>query len=135
MTQSSEERAVSPSSSPSSARIIPFERPQNELQRAVQQRAQERLDAEGTEPKPSTVRRLVTFAVAMIPVAIIFSGFLLAVQAVRVITALYLTPAPTAAQEAPAAEEVQQPGVIMLVPDKSIATSAPDQSTPAAPSK
>ena len=75
-----------------SARIIPFERPQSELQRAVQRRAQEHIEAQSVKPKTSKVRKLVTFAVALVPVTLIFSGFLLAVHAVRIITSLYATP-------------------------------------------
>ena len=124
MTQSSEERIPSANDTPTSAQIIPFERPQSALQRAVQQRAQEHLDAQSVKPKKSPARMAITFAIALIPVAIIFTGFLIAVQAVRLITSLYLTPqessAETAAREAQAPEP-PQPGVVMLVPDKSIA--------------
>ena len=124
MTQSSEERIPSANDTPTSAQIIPFERPQSALQRAVQQRAQEHLDAQSVKPKKSPARMAITFAIALIPVAIIFTGFLIAVQAVRLITSLYLTPqessAETAAPEAQAPEP-PQPGVVMLVPDKSIA--------------
>ena len=124
MTQTSEERLPQSSSSQHTARIIPFER-QSELQRAVQQRAQERIEAESIKPKVPVVRRLLTFAAALIPVAIIFSGFLVAVQAVRMITSLYATPAN---EPAAPVEEVQapvQPGVVILVPDKSVAPLPP----------
>lgn len=122
MTQSSEERMPQTAAPTSTARIIPFERPQTELQRAVQERAQERIEAAKIKPKVSPLRRIVTFAVALIPVSIIFTGFLLAVHAVRVITSLYAQPTP--AQSIPAPEETtaepSQPGVIILVPDKSV---------------
>lgn len=123
MTQTSEERIPHAEQAPSSAQIIPFERPQNPLQRAVQQRAQEHLDAQSVKPKKSPARMAITFAAALIPVALIFSGFLVAVQAVRLITSLYLTPQESAAETAvPEAmtPEPPQPGVVMLVPDKSI---------------
>ncbi len=131
MTQSSEERIPQSSAPQPTARIIPFDR-QSELQRAVQQRAQEHLDAEAVKPKVPIVRRLVIFAVALIPVAIIVAGFMATVHAVRVITSLY-APTPT---PPPPAEEVQaqsQPGVVILVPDKSIAPPPADTqpSTPA----
>ncbi|HMN45791.1 MAG TPA: hypothetical protein PKE27_14530 [Povalibacter sp.] len=127
MTSSSEERLPSDSAAPHTARIIPFDR-QSELQRAVQQRAQERLDAEAIKPKVPIARRLITFAVALIPVTIIFSGFLLAVHAVRVITSLYATtPATQAAPPAPVAEAPSQPGVVILVPDKTLAPSAQEE--------
>jgi hypothetical protein len=126
MTQSSEERAPSTEDSQQSARILPFERPQSELQRAVQQRAQERIEAEQIKPKVSNVRRIMTLAAALVPVLLLFSGFLIAVQAVRFITSLYATqpePEPPVAVEQPA--EPSQPGVVMLVPDRSIPADPP----------
>ena len=133
MTQSSEERLPQPTDTPSSARIIPFERPQSELQRAVQQRAQERLEAEGNKPKASKVRRVLTFAVALIPVTLIFSGFLVAVHAVRVITSLYAKPNATQpTEQIETVPDVQQPGVVILMPDSPSAPKATgDQATPA----
>ena len=125
MSQSSEERVPQAEDSPPTARIIPFERPQNELQRAVQQRAQEHIEAEAIKPKVSPTRRVVTFLVALIPVALIFSGFLLAVHAVRLITSLYATPS---SQAAPVPEETTtepQPGVVILVPDKTLTPAEP----------
>lgn len=121
MTHTSEERVLT-DSQPSSAQIIPFER-QSELQRAVQQRAQERIDAESVKPKVSATRRIITFAVALIPVTIIFSGFLVAVHAVRIITSLY--PKEDTQTSVPTPEPTSsEPGVVILVPDKSIAPAA-----------
>ena len=133
MTQSSEERLPQPTDTPSSARIIPFERPQSELQRAVQQRAQERLEAEGNKPKASKVRRVLTFAVALIPVTLIFSGFLVAVHAVRVITSLYAKPNVTQpSEQIETVPDVQEPGVVILMPDSSSAPKASsEQAAPA----
>jgi hypothetical protein len=124
MNQSSEEFVPQTAEAPPTARIIPFERPQSELQRAVQQRAQECIEAEGKPQKVSKTRRLVTFAVALIPVAIIFTGFLFAVHAVRVITSLYSN-LPTANEPAPAAPEAPQPGVVILVPHSAVPPNAP----------
>jgi len=131
MTQSSEERVPQISESPSTARIIPFER-QSELQRAVQQRAQERLEADAIKPKVPIARRLVTFAVALIPVVLIFSGFVVTVHAVRLITSLYAASTPAPEQQAPPVEEPQQitPGVVMLVPDQSIKVPAAASESP-----
>ena len=128
MTQSSEERVPQSSDPSPGARIIPFERPLSELQRAVQQRAQERLEAESVKPKVSKARRIITFAIALIPVALIFSGFLVAVHAVRVITSLYATPATQTTQPMEEAPEPQQPGVVILVPEK---TAPAEPATPA----
>jgi len=130
MTQSSEERVPESENVPSAV-IIPFER-QSELQRAVQQRAQERIEAQSVKPKVPTARRLVIFAVALIPVSLVFTGFVLAVHAVRVITSLYATP--PAQSAAPAAEvaapEPQQPGVVILVPEQPAVTANPKSDAP-----
>lgn len=120
MNQSSEERVLQSPDSPPSARIIPFERPLSELQRAVQQRAQEHMEAQENKPKVSGMRRLLTFAVALIPVTLIFSGFLVAVHAVRVITSLYAQP-PAATAPVEAVAEPPQPGVVILMPESSAA--------------
>ncbi|HEU4484675.1 MAG TPA: hypothetical protein VFR96_04235 [Povalibacter sp.] len=124
MTQTSEERIPE---FPTPARVLPFER-QSELQRAIQERAQERIDAESAKPRVSVARRIVTFAVALIPVGIIFSGFLLAVHAVRIITSLYSRENTTTSAPAPETDS-SEPGVVILVPDKSI-TPAPDEAPP-----
>lgn len=133
MSQQSEERLSDESAAPQKARVIPFERPQSELQRAVQVRAQEWIDAENIKPKISPLRSLVILAAALIPVLLIFSGFFVAVQAVRLITSLYAT-APAAPAPEPSPEQFeaqpQQPGVVMLVPDRSIASPPPAQSPP-----
>ena len=129
MTQSSEDYVSQPADSPSTARVLPFDR-QSELQRAVQRRAQERIEAEAIKPRIPLVRRLITLAVALIPVTLIFSGFLIAVQAVRIITALYTSPATHALQPPPAAVEApSQPGLIILVPDKSVGPLSTDKPT------
>lgn len=131
MSQQSEERLSDEPAAPQKARILPFERPQSELQRAVQIRAQERIDAENIKPKVSPLRSILGFAAALIPVFIIFSGFFVAVQAVRLITSLY-APAPQSQTPESAQSEAQaqspepsQPGVVMLVPDQSISSTPP----------
>ena len=129
MTQSSEERLPEAPVSQPTARIIPFDR-QSELQRAVQQRAQEHLDAEAIKPKVPLIRRVVIFAVALIPVAIIVAGFMATVHAVRVITSLY-APAPTPPPPPAEVPAESQPGVVILVPDKSIIPPSADTQTPA----
>lgn len=132
MSQQSEERLSNESSGPQTARVIPFEKPPSDLQRAVQMRAQERIDAESIKPKASPLRSVIGLVVATIPVLLIFSGFFVAVQAVRLITSLY-APAPQAqadAQPVQEAPEPQQPGVVMLVPDRSVPSTPPAQNPP-----
>lgn len=131
MSQQPEERLSDEPAAPQKARVIPFEKPPSDLQRAVQIRAQERIDAESIKPKRSPVRSILALAVAAVPVLLIFSGFFVAVQAVRLITSLYATPAQVQAP-APEEPEVQppQPGVVILVPDRSIAAPPPAQTPP-----
>jgi hypothetical protein len=141
MSQQPQERASDQPVAPQKARILPFERPQSELQRAVQLRAQERIDAESVKPKTSPVRSIVTLLAALVPVVLIFSGFFVAVHAVRLITSLYMSapqsPAPATAEQAEAEQaevslpEASQPGVVILVPDRTIKPLAPSTQAPA----
>ena len=121
MSQQSEDRledsAPAPSVSPS-ARILPFERPQSELQRAVQLRAQEAMeierDREREAKKPAPLKWLVIFAIALIPVVLIFGavdGFLRAFYRVNEI--YKSAPAPTPPSQS---ETASQPGVVILQP-------------------
>lgn len=117
---------------PQMARVIPFEKPPSDLQRAIQIRAQERINAESVKSRKSPMRSIVGLAMALVPVLLIFSGFFVAVQAVRLITSLYATPQSqeASAPEAYTAEpevQVVQPGVVMLVPDRSIQIPAQPQ--------
>lgn len=129
MTQHSEEclpEAGSPAGdgTPTGARILPFERPQSDLQRAIQLRAQERLDRERErnreERRPQPLKWAIVFAIALIPVILIFGavdGFLRAMQKVNEMNSS--APAATSAQPMPAEEEppaVSQPGVVILQP-------------------
>lgn len=105
----------------SGARILPFERPQSELQRAIQQRAQETLDlkrerdAETRRPQP--LKWLTIFALACIPVLLTIvavDGF---VRVFHKVNEMYLSePPPTQQQQAaPVAPEAEPtPGVVML---------------------
>ena len=75
MSQHSEERLPEAEGEPSvrnGARILPFERPQSELQRAIQQRAQEALDLDRERDRetrrPQPLKWLTIFALACIPV-------------------------------------------------------------------
>lgn len=136
MSQQPQERASDQPVAPQKARILPFERPQSELQRAVQLRAQERIDAECVKPKTSPLRSIVTLLAALVPVLLIFSGFFVAVHAVRLITSLYMSapqsPAPATVEQAEVSPpEASQPGVVILVPDRTIEPLAPSTQAPA----
>lgn len=126
MNQHSEDRVEEPAlapSAPPSAQILPFERPQSDLQRAIQMRAQETIDLtrdrEREANKPAPLRWLIILLVAAIPVTLIFGavdGFLRAFY--KVSETYNAAPAPSSAQpesspaEAPPASA--EPGVVIL---------------------
>ena len=107
MTQHSEERLPETEGAPSGhagARILPFERPQSELQRAVQQRAQEALDLDRERDRekrrPQPLKWLAIFALACIPVLLTVSavdGFLRVFHKIVATYSSEPAPAPAAA--------------------------------------
>jgi hypothetical protein len=125
MSQHSEERLPETEGEASvrnGARIIPFERPQSDLQRAIQQRAQEALDLDRERDRetrrPQPLKWLTIFALACIPVLLTIvavDGF---VRVFHKVNDMYLSEpaqpqaAPSAAQSEP--EPVSRPGVVML---------------------
>lgn len=123
MTQHSEERLPETEGAQSAragARILPFERPQSELQRAVQQRAQETIDLnrerDREKRRPQPLKWLAIFALACIPVALTLGavdGFLRVFhQVTETFTSM---PVPEAQEQQVAPEEVQStPGIVML---------------------
>jgi hypothetical protein len=123
MSQQSEERlpeTEGEQSVRSGARILPFERPQSELQRAIQQRAQESLDlnrerdAETRRPQP--LKWLTIFALACIPVLLTIAAIDGFVRVFHKVNEMYLTEPPAQQQQAApvAAEAEPPPGVVML---------------------
>ena len=122
MTQHSEERLPETEGAPSAragARILPFERPQSELQRAIQQRAQEALDRDAEldreKRRPQPLKWLTIFALACIPVLLTIvavDGFL---RVFHKVAAIYSeTPPAQEQQAAPPSDAQSQPGVVML---------------------
>lgn len=139
MTHQSEERL--PDSEPASARaaasarILQFERPQSELQRAIQMRAQEAMDLDRDRDrevkKPNPLKWIVIFLIALIPVVLIFAavdGFLRAFQ--RINESYKSAPAPVE-QPAVVEQHSSEPGVVLLQPyDAAPAGEAQQQSAP-----
>jgi hypothetical protein len=122
MTQHSEERLPEAESEPSvrtGARILPFERPQSDLQRAIQQRAQDALDRDAEldreKRRPQPLKWLTIFALACIPVLLTIGavdGFL---RVFHKVAAMYTSAPPAQEQQAPSDTQSQsQPGVVML---------------------
>jgi hypothetical protein len=122
MTQHSEERLPETEGAPSvrtGARILPFERPQSELQRAIQQRAQETIDLnrerDREKRRPQPLKWAAIFALACVPVALTLGavdGFL---RVFHQVTATFSSaPAPEPQEEVAPAEMQSTPGVVML---------------------
>jgi hypothetical protein len=125
MSQHSEERLPETEGAPSvraGARILPFERPQSELQRAIQQRAQEALDLDRERDRetrrPQPLKWITIFALASIPVLLTLGavdGFL---RVFHKVTEMYSSmPAPQQQQEPAAPPETEsnsRPGIVML---------------------
>ena len=122
------------------ARILPFERPQSELQRAIQQRAQDALDRdaelEREKRRPQPLKWLTIFALACIPVlgtVVAVDGFL---RVFHKVAAIYSAepPAKEQQQAAPSDEPAQsQPGVVMLESFDGSAQKQPDATAPTDP--
>jgi hypothetical protein len=131
MPQSPPERKFDSTETPHKASVVPFERPQNDAQRTVRKRVQERLDREGVrvQPRVSPKRVLLTLAIALIPVVLTFTSADAVLRRVQLLTRLYTKPEP--AQPAPAAEP-EDPGVVIMMPDPTIDSgSATGQAAPA----
>lgn len=145
MTHPSEERL--PDSAPadaqtsSSARILPFERPQSDLQRAIQLRAQQAIDLDRDrdreKKKPQPLRWIIIAAIALIPVVLIFGavdGFLRAFY--RINETYKSAPAGQPARQ-PEEPQVSEPGVVLLQPygsSSSDEAAAPKSATQPVPS-
>jgi hypothetical protein len=124
MTQQSEERVPSSTSDsltpPASAQILPFERPQSDLQRAIQLRAQEAIDRDRDrdreERRPQPLKWLIILLIAAIPVVLIFGavdGFL---RAFYKINETYNSAPPPPTEQVPETNVQTTPGVVLLQP-------------------
>lgn len=141
MTQHSEERLPQTEGAPSvrtGARILPFERPQSDLQRAIQQRAQETIDLnlerDRETRRPQPLKWAAIFVLACIPVALTLgavNGFL---KVFHQVTATFSSAPASEAQDVAPPEEVQTtPGVVMLeayeVPPQAERSATPSPAT------
>jgi hypothetical protein len=122
MSHTSEDRVLTADEPVDGARILPFERPQSELQKAVQARAQEHLDRERAREKESRkvapLRSLIIVILAAIPVIAIFGAvdqFLRVVQKFMAIQAEQ--PAQTAPEPAPQIQSSSEDGIVFLQPE------------------
>ena len=122
MTQQSPERIASSESAQRKAQVLPFERPQSEIQRAVQQRAQEAMELNRARSKfrVTPLRWLLIFAIATIPAFLTSAAMDGVLRGMHMLDSLYQKQdAAERAKHPPAAtetEETQEPGVVMLKP-------------------
>jgi hypothetical protein len=134
MSHTSEDRVPATAESQEGATILPFERPQSELQRAVQMRAQDHIERirkrEEEKRRPNPLRVAIVMVLAAIPVILIFGAvdkFLTAIQ--KYTAAMYATPADSAPQpetEQPI-ESSSQPGMVFLQPNMDAGKNPPVQ--------
>jgi hypothetical protein len=122
MSHSSEERVSDSAVSANSARVVPFQRPQSELQRAVQERAQESMarERDRASQRPPPWRRVLLLVLAAVPVALTFGAALAFVGALRqfnsaVFNSTASSPAPTETSQAPTSTPSTS-DVVMLQP-------------------
>lgn len=142
MTQHSEERLPETEGAASvnaGARILPFERPPSDLQRAIQQRAQEALDVERERERekrrPQPLKWAAIFALACIPVLLTVSAVDGFVRVFHKIVATYSEAEQQEQQAAPSEPEAApQPGVVMLQPYDASADAQRSAPAPAASS-
>lgn len=119
MSQNSDKGPSEDDSARASARVVPFERPQSEPQRAVQQRAQETIDLQrdrAAASRPPMWRRALVLVLAVIPVILTFGAAIAFVGALRQFHAVVFQSesAPETTPEQPATP--QEPDVVILQP-------------------
>jgi hypothetical protein len=110
--------AVADTAQPKLGQVLPFERPRSELQRAVQMRALESMERQRAQAakRPNPMRRVATFALALIPVALLFIAVDGLLRVFHHMNDLYNSPAATAApaEAVPAEVSEPEPGVVLL---------------------
>ena len=137
MSQHSEERVPDEAAAGlAKGQVVPFERPQSELQKAVQQRAQEIIDRErdrAVQQRPPTWRRALVLALAAIPVFLTFGAAIGFVGALRQFNTAVFNSQPEATNSSPteapptvAPANSSEPGVVMLQP-YAVPAPKPDQ--------
>jgi hypothetical protein len=129
MSQPSEDRLPEPEQ-PQRVQVLPSERPTSELQRAVQLRAQESMERQRVRAskRPNPIRRVVAFALALIPVTLLFLGIDALLRVFHHINYLYNSPEANVAT-VPLEPEVEvsepQPGVVLLQPLQDLSKTEP----------
>jgi hypothetical protein len=132
MSQHSEDRLSAPMEPRmSTARILPFERPQSDLQKAVQLRAQESmaLSRERQKQKGPVWRSMIALSLALVPVLVMLVGLDGFLRVFHHINEVYAKmPGPVHAS-APAPVQ-SSPGVVMLSPMETLHEPDPVRASP-----
>jgi hypothetical protein len=108
--------------SPEAPQLALGERPRSELQCALQMRAQESMERQRlrASKRPNPIRRVAGFALALIPVALLFLAVDGLLRVFHQMNALYNSPEANPAPAVPSEPEVDvsepQPGVVLLQP-------------------
>jgi hypothetical protein len=122
MSQPSQDRVSEPAAGSQTAKLLPSERPLSELQRAVQARAQQDMDRarERANSKPNPARRIAMFALALIPVALLFTAVDGLMRVFHHINYIYNSPDAVALQAQPEPpppiNSSAEPGMVLLQP-------------------
>jgi hypothetical protein len=126
MTQQSEECVPESTSNADGARILHLKSTTYDLQRAIQQRAQQSVEREAEldreERRPKPLKWLIIFSIACVPILLtlfMVDGFLRAFHRyLGTVSSQEQTQAVEAAQQQSSGEPIQsnQPGVVLLQP-------------------
>lgn len=132
MSQPADDSSDDSAAEPKLARVLPFERPRSELQRAVQMRAQESMERQRARAatRPNPMKRLAMFALALIPVGLLFTAVDGLLRVFHHMNDLYNSPAanPQPAPEQEAEITQSEPGVVLIQPPKNVRDQQPPQS-------
>ena len=133
MSHTSEDRVPSPDETQEGATILPFERPQSELQKAVQMRALDHMERirkrEEEKRRPHPLRVAIVVILAAIPVVLIVGAvdkFLTAIQKYN--ASFDSAPAQTQPQPEPPQpiESSSEPGMVYLQPNLEAGKTPPE---------
>jgi hypothetical protein len=137
MSHTSEDRVPSADELSESARVLPFERPQSELQKAIQMRAQENIERirqrDAAKRRPHPLRVAIVMVLAAIPVILIFGAvdkFLTAIEKYN--ASFESAPAQSESQpeSPPPIESSAEPGMVFLQPNIDAGENPPAKAEP-----
>jgi hypothetical protein len=132
MSQPSNDSSHDPAAEPKLAQVLPFERPRSELQRAVQMRALESIELQRARAntRPNPIRRIAMFALALIPVGLLFIAIDGLLRVFHHMNDLYNSPEANTAPAPETEADITQsePGVVLLQPPKNLRTPEPPES-------